>query len=249
MRTKSAKGGTTEAMWEMYSQGATLEEVGNRYGLTREGIRMRFKRAGYQIRTASESMALRPQPVELLTESLRLWTTTLGTYKDIAQKMGISQYKVERYIKANTTPEQRFEHHRAQIGRSSRVSYTDEELLEALRICGKFLGQTPGIQTYNSFVDMYDMDLPHSLTIIHRFASWNEAIIAAGFTPHDRPEKAGLQTYSEEDCESAVRRVAEIVRRRPSMADYSRYRLPDDPSGHLLRHRYGGWINALDVIL
>ena len=248
MRTRSARDGETEAMWEQYSQGATLREVGDRFGLTAEAIRMRLKKAGYQTRSVSESRALlRVEPVEQLAESLNLWYATLKNYHDIARQVGLPHHRVLMHIRANTTPEQRRNRNRRVLRKIQRSLYTEEEMLDALRTCGTFFGHTPGRRTYNEFAITHD--LPSGEAMVYRFGSWNEAVIAAGFVPHAHPKNATVQAYSDADLESALRRVAIFMRRRPSMADYNRFRRPGEPKVGTFRKRYGGWVNALDAIL
>jgi Sigma-70, region 4 len=49
-------------MHSLYQTGATLEEVGERYGITRERVRQLFKKAGLETRSRRETLELNPRP-------------------------------------------------------------------------------------------------------------------------------------------------------------------------------------------
>jgi nucleotidyltransferase/DNA polymerase involved in DNA repair len=242
---------STEEMWEMYDQGVSLKEVGARYGMTAQGVRLRFKTHGYQTRTRSDSAKLRRElgrPIKKLDEALQLWLTTNDSLLSIAEKVGLNLYQVTRHIHENTTKEARTERHRQFVSqRAGGQKYTDEELIEGIRAYGEFLGRTPGINAYSQFAK--ENGLASGLTITDRFVTWNDAVALAGFTPNTRPVKMGLPTFTNEDFESALCRVARSIGHRPSYDEYKRNYLPGEPTSDAFRKRYGSWINALDLLL
>jgi hypothetical protein len=247
------KDDTTEKMWERYQAGDSLRTVGTRYGITGEAVRLRFKKAGYTSRSKSEAQVLwqrQAEPAnlaELLNQALQLWNTTLDNVQIIAQKVDLPPTRVDTYIRANTTEEQRLDRTRTILNEVNQDTYTNEEMLNAIRACAEFLDRTPGRKVYEEFA--ITRNLPSEQAIANRFVSWNDAITEAGFTPHNQPKGLGLPKYSNDDFEFALLRVAEIVGRKPSMGDYCRYRQSSEPNVHTFRQRYGGWRNALQILL
>lgn len=243
---------TTEEMWELYQAGATLREVGARYGITHQAVSLRFRNAGHKLRPRYETAILHQQRAliadrDALIEALRLWNTTLESSQTIAQRVGLPQRRVRDYINANTTKESRLDRFKEVMRYPESKVYTDEDLLDGIRACAAHLGRVPGIKAYDKFAK--SNNLAHSGTVCGRFTAWSIALVEAGFTPYARPKKMGLPTYTHEDFEEAIQRVAKIVGHRPSQYEYSDHRLPQEPTSEAFSKRFGSWLNALDILL
>ena len=50
-----------DAMKAQYAAGDSLQDIGDRYGITRERVRQLFKRAGVEMRRPQESLSLHPE--------------------------------------------------------------------------------------------------------------------------------------------------------------------------------------------
>lgn len=63
---------------------------------------------------------------------------------------------------------------------NGRKRYTDREILDAVRAAGAILGRPPGIGTYGK-LRRFNPAWPACVTVAHRFGSWRNALVAAGF--------------------------------------------------------------------
>ena len=114
------------------------------------------------------------------------------------------------------------------------MTYTDEELLDALR---EYAADHDGRPPTRAEADDPG-DLPGAKTYKRRFGSWNEALEAAGFAPHER-------RWSDEELLDALREyAADHDGRPPTIAE------ANDPSRELpvaqtFINRFGGWNAAI----
>lgn len=110
------------------------------------------------------------------------------------------------------------------------MTYTDEELLDALR---EYAADHDGRPPTRAEADDPG-DLPGAKTYKRRFGSWNEALEAAGFAPHER-------RWSDQELLDALREyAADHDGRPPTIAE------ANDPSRELpvaqtFINRFGGW--------
>jgi hypothetical protein len=112
------------------------------------------------------------------------------------------------------------------------VVASDEELIADLRRVGELVDGTPTQKQYGTHGS-------HSYsTLIHRFGSWNDAIIAAGYEPN-RHDNA-----SEEDLISDLRQVATDLDDIPTAHQYDEH---GKYSLGLLTGEFGSYNNALET--
>lgn len=106
--------------------------------------------------------------------------------------------------------------------------YTDEQLLESLRVCAKRVGHIPTSNDLDKFSDM-----PSAVTYTNRFGGLMQAT-----------EKAGLgktrfvNELSNDELVELYRKFAEELGRRPSVKDIKNN--PNLPSPGCFRNRFGG---------
>jgi hypothetical protein len=113
-----------------------------------------------------------------------------------------------------------------------RRRYSDEEILEELRVCAQHLGRSP---TMKEFGDSPETHV-HPQTVIEHFGSWNKAKRLAGLVPRrfaTREELLGLLT-------ELGRRLGRVPTAKDVDANRSWM-----PSKSLYWHTFGSLTNAL----
>jgi hypothetical protein len=250
------------AMIEMYEAGSSLTEVGQHFGVTRQAVYARLKKAGV-VRNKKEAKAvIRERETaramgmqEVIRSALRGGDTPTA----VAAKLEVLPSAV-RDIYNTFTPLDKKEIRY----KGSETAYSDEELLESLRLVAEVFGGTPGVTAYSKYRAAWpELALPHAMTIVKRFddsssdrGGWSLACEAAGLTPNSRPaEGTGEATYDREDMDDALKLVHQCVGFPPSIGDYRDFMLANSwkdphtnrplPSPGTIMREYDGWINAL----
>ncbi len=156
--------------------GATMTEIAEIVGLSRERVRQILRKEGFDSRAGMRGIPSSNNPLVVVAAlrhrdcySLR-WLSLLSRYpEDVAQRMlqelGIWP-AAERLWRM----------------RSRRLAdQAQQRMLDAIRAYAAKAGHPPGIN------DAIAGKLPFShTTIVRRFGSWNKAITAAGLTPASR---------------------------------------------------------------
>lgn len=116
----------------------------------------------------------------------------------------------------------------------NRIRYTDEELLEYLRLFNKEKGRTPKTR------DFYDnIKYPSSEVYRKRFGSWNKALVLA------KLQVIRPTNISDEELLESLIHFSEENGRSPKKAEFnnnSRY-----PNYSMYQRRFGSWSNSLRV--
>ena len=205
-------------MYEMYACGATLQQVGAKHNISRERVRQVFKRYGYSIRTVRD-VAERTRALEVRrADDILSMHTELKDVREVARRLGVSQVTVRDVVRAaeraNPQPASRS---RRKFG-STRKRYSDEELLECLKIASQELG---GVLTTEAYVDFVKertfgdgRPWPSSQVYRLRFGSWVDALHKAGLRANARSPIAGRPLFTVAHCTDAVAYMARQLRSR-----------------------------------
>ena len=83
----------------LYSKGATLEEIGEAYGISRQGVQYHLKKAGIERRTYQETAAIKRTIID--EDALRdLYINQQLTYAEIARRLDATRYEIITNLKA-----------------------------------------------------------------------------------------------------------------------------------------------------
>jgi transposase len=239
-------------MYEMYAGGATLQQVGAWHNISRERVRQVFKRYGYSIRTVRD-VAERTRALEVRRADDILSThTELKDVREVARRLGVSQVTVRDVVRAaeraNPQPASRS---RRKFG-STRKRYSDEELLECLKIASQELGGVLTTEAYVDFVKERTLGdgrpWPSSQVYRLRFGSWVDALHKAGLRANARTPIAGRPLFTVAHCTDAVGHLARQLGHAPTAAEYDLAARASGgalPSLATIRQRCGGWLGAL----
>lgn len=259
--TGDDRGQRAREMYALYEQGATLEEIGICYGITRERVRQIFRKAGLASRSRADAM-IKYSDEELL-DCLRLaahaggGTLNSNEYDKFARNQRFSD---GRRWPARLTLQNRFgsfvkARDMAGVRRSARKQYklySDAELIDCLRSASATLGGVLAHVAYDEFaVDQSFSDgraWPTSQTHSLRFGSWVMALKAAGL-PFN-PSAGRSKLFEQTNCIDAVRSAARALGKIPTVTEYealARESMGALPSFSTVRNRCGTWANAVQL--
>ena len=240
-------------MYELYEYGATLDEVGEDFGISRERVRQLFGRAGLKTRSMAETAQLKREADRHRTDEIVEGFRRSKDVALVATELEIAKRTIIEVVRAELPPEE-YQPPRSKAPRAATKRYSDEELIGFLREASAALGTTLSSQAYDSVAlgrrTADGRPWPTKQTAALRFGSWRAAVIAAGLDAHP-PSGAGTRRrFNAQDCVEAVRAVGERLGRRPSRKEYercARASAGELPSASTLRTRCGGWNDVLGM--
>jgi len=241
-----------EHLVALVKEGATLDQAGSHFGISRERVRQILQREGIKVGELPGRMeARRRLRRQRLGESApaieTMWREGM-TYEEIARELGVSPRPVKELIYERVSREERLAR-RAQKNSDQKRS-PEEWALQALRDAARILGRTPSSHTYDELQAKGPIDGPRSTTITTRFG-WAAACELSGITPNPRSPspRFGSRTYSEGDLRAAMRRITQLVGHCPSLTEYDAHRQAGEPTAAAIRQRYGSWLFARSQLL
>jgi predicted transcriptional regulator len=240
------------AIFAAYSSGATLQEVGERYGISRERVRKILKAHGYPVRSVKEAAALRRASERVMAPQITALCSELGEPREVADRLGVSYVTVREVIRLNDVGDLQPASAQRRKLRKTQKLYTNEELLECLKMASGQLGGVLTASAYSEFIrDRALSDgrpWPSHQALQLRFGSWREALRQAGLRANPASAIAGQRIFEAAHCIDAVRHVARELGHSPTAAEYdlmARASRGGLPCVATVRRRFGGWLDAL----
>lgn len=147
----------------LYQGGATLQEIGDAVGLTRERVRQRISRVRRPSELRSRSSKIDPlKLLQVYDES-----KTVG---QIAREVGAKYYTTYWMLRRMHLPTRK---HKGPM-------YSDDDLLKRLRNLATSLGRTPTVADLTTAAGISSQSTYHT-----RFGSYSYACRLAGLTPRN----------------------------------------------------------------
>jgi hypothetical protein len=236
-------------MYALYRDGATLDEVGARFHLTKERVRQLFDSAGLATRSTSHSIAM--QRERLARERGEEICAAFAESKDIAEvsrRLKIGPRVVREVVENHFS-----EAERRRPAAAPQV-YSDEELIAFLREADEHTSSGLSIATYREYANgrrtVDGRPWPGYQTHANRLGdgSWRVALESAGLKPV-RPSSPGpRRRFNEADCVEAVRAAARKLGKAPTAEEYFVFAKASNgafPSQATVRQRVGTWYEVL----
>jgi hypothetical protein len=236
-----------EQAYELYKAGATLAEVGERYGVSRERVRQIFRDHGFRVRSIAETRAL--QRDRQIAEHAASICECFREHRDIgevAKRLNLPEGLVKEVIKTRFSKAQR------RKPKATSKRYSDEELIGFLQETSRALGGVLTVKGYNDYArgrqTADGRPWPTNQTHGLRFGSWHAALTAAGLAANPSSPIAGRTLFDDGHCIDALRAAARELGRPPTAEEYDGFARASNgglPSQATVRIRLGGWYQAL----
>ena len=238
---REARAARNAEMVAMRDEGATLEEIGDQFGITRERARQILAKANAT--GADELRARRSQEREsedrALTESIRqdVRENPGATRTEIAGRLGVHRRSVVRLLPADVAALVVEDKTGAPTSK-----WSDDAIVAAVRQAATYEYPLSGV-AYQRLVTLGEVTGPSRALVHKRLGSWTRACELAGVEP-DRAAHAGYQSrWTDADL---LGYVATYLRKAGSAGTYAGYIAwardqTGAPSGPSIRNRLGGW--------
>jgi hypothetical protein len=236
---------------QRYADGATLEEVGREFKLTRERIRQIIVLSGNNVGELRKQAQKRRRR-SLLRRSRPLIEEKLSeghTPREVARALRLPLDIVSRVDRAN--PEfSRTRRTRRRLAPSPK--YSNEEVLECLRQANNLVGGVLSTSAYSRvarerhFADCRPW--PTNQTSILRFGSWRSALREAGLAHNPSTPITGKRLFEPSHCIDAILEAERALGHLPTVREYEQFSRAMGgalPSAATVRHRLGRWPDAL----
>lgn len=231
-------------MFNAYKYGATLEELGEQYGISGERVRQLLKKEGYEPMSLSER---RLNGARLRSREVLAAYRGTGSVARCAEILEMRAEHV-RVVLDEADPDKGLRRRYSGIDAPSMRWYDNYEILDAIRTAAKESGEP---LSKNAYLRVASREgLPAELTILRAFGSWSEACREAGVRSH-AARLPSQRVYSDADCVDALRACWEDVGRIPTLREYANWREGRGvPSALTITLRLGGqgcgWTAALN---
>lgn len=239
-RAARAREERARKMAAMYSSGATLEDVGRAFGVTRERARQILAAAGVPARGVRGTRALQRDLELRRSEEIVEAYRRSGRVDAVAKELGVSRSVVSEVVRRERPA-------RPPRTAKQRFRYSREQLIGFLRKAARIYGGPLTMSAYDEVARAQravEVRWPDSATFALRFGSWLSALAAAGL-PRARlgPRR---NRYTAEACVTAVARAADELGRTPSMREYDAWAKSREgvPAAHAVFHACGSWTAA-----
>jgi hypothetical protein len=227
---------------DAYLQGASLADVGEEYGISRERVRQILGEHRVATRTNVDTIQLKYEAwvaahgaeLDASFDALRSIPAVVETHPES------SAVWIRRYL-ADRAWEQAPARRRARWIRR----FSDDDLRAILRRCA-----VDGRITIARYEHAKRSTDPTVKTFLDRFGSWAKAARSAGLTVGET-RRAYASRWDDDAIRAALAQYAQVAaayQQRPTIRGYEEYRVleaPELPSMSLVRSRLGGSISAI----
>lgn len=236
-------------MRDLYATGATLQEVGERFGLSRERVRQIFQEADLPTRTITETHALRHDRLLERADEVIAAYEQLKDAGQVARKLDIPRAVVKEIVAERfPTPEKPRWRRRGPVKRK----YSTDEMIAFLKQAVTEVQDRLSLGAYQRYAQGRHTSDGRPWPSIHtynaRFGSWRKALIAADLPVSPHGPSGAKRRFSDQDCIDALRNVSQILGEAPTITAYNEIARASNsklPSSATIASRLGSWYDAL----
>lgn len=229
----------------MRERGATLEEIGQAMGVSRERVRQILKKRGAPARSTSDTFRLRrEQHLLKRDEILRRFRETFDA-EQVSEELAVP-VSIVRDVTAGIARSLHMQHRKPYPRR-----WSDDELIGFLQEASQAVGGVLTCGDYNDYArsrSTRKKPWPTHQTIFKRFGSWREALSRAGLRSNPASAITGKYLFEDSHCVDALRDAARELETAPTVQQYEEFARSSNggvPSSATIRNRFGSWIDAL----
>jgi hypothetical protein len=232
----------------MYEAGATLEEVGRAFGISRERVRQIFRDHGLPVRSVQDAHTVqRARQSRQYADRIKDRFRDLRDVDAVAKELRLPKTLVVEVVNGAFTAAER------RKPKQAKKKYSDDELIEFLRAASMALGGVLSAQGYTDYArgqtTQDGRPWPTHQTHALRFGSWRDAVKAAGLAANPSSPIAGQTIFEDGHCIDALRAAARALGRPPTADEYEEFARASNgafPSQAAVRQRLGRWYQALE---
>jgi hypothetical protein len=230
-------------MAALRAQGLHLDEIAERFRVSRERVRQILGRHGGPAR--DDVAAARRRRDERSAEArvdelLALWRAG-GDPRTVAGDRGLQAAACRATIARFATDVDRHARRANLAGARRSQTFSDRDIIHGLTAAAEHAGRVPTGKEYASIAR--ELGLPSLATVLNRMGGWSNATAAAGLRPPTAGGRTQPRRWTEAACWDALRRAATELGEIPSVAAYETYAAgrADLPSAATIRIRLGRW--------
>lgn len=224
-------------------QGVSLDAIAGRFEVSRERVRQILRAHGGP--SPQDIADARRQRTEQLAQAhvdelLARWRA--GEQPDrAAAKLGLQIAACRSTIERFATDADRAARTASMTGAHGARTYSDRDIILALRGAATRLGRVPIAKEYDAVAR--DRQLPSLPTVLNRMGGWSNALVAAELRPRATPGGTRRRRWTQEACWQALRRAVDELDLIPTVRAYERIAAnrEDLPSSATIRNRLGRW--------
>lgn len=230
--------------------GWTLEEIGHRFGISRERARQIAQAGGVSATAASAQKRRRA-----LEEAERAKGALIDGFRagravaELAAELGLFRAAAEEVVRASATSADRAERKRGSSAIRQHLAYSQADLVRAVQEVANRLGGVPSSQEYRAIAG--ELGLPSLPTVSKRFGGWAHAVRAAGMTPKAANRSNYTRRWTEDACRRALTGLLNELGDMPTAEQYDVLASATDnlPSLATVRNRLGRWSEVTSTLL
>jgi hypothetical protein len=250
-----AYNGRAAEMMEMYSEGQTLDEIGEHYEVTRERVRQILTSTFGDYRTAVPDEMRHERALRRLAERTAEWDEEYAEAITDLFNQGNGDAQIADALDIPRTKVTEFRSRRG-MRHTRGVDWTDDDIFGALQRSYREIGQGLTIARYSEWRDeIGPKKVPSYLTVLIRFESFEAACDAAKVPYVGRSNAERRSDYI--TPEMARDHLASFLdwamgsNKRATSGTYAEYRVDhsDAPSMAVMSRRLGGFRSALDELI
>lgn len=231
-------------MYAMYRDGATLDQVGTEFGLTRERVRQLF--AANDLETISLAVRRRRQAENKSSEIVALYRDVRNV-DAVGRRLGLAKSNVDQIVRRELSPAER-----RKPSAAHKKKYSNEELIACLFGARDAIGGVLTTSAYTRYARSRHFEdgrpWPTHQTFLLRWGGWRKALAEAGLARNPSSPIAGQRLFEAEHCVDALRHAARELGKAPTAAAYDDLAQRSGgalPSQATVRNRLGTWNRAL----
>ena len=227
-------------MVDLRSSGKSLEEIGEKFGITRERVRQILLKSGapsfQEVRALRESIRA-DKLEEVKNSALKLASQHPNkTIDEVADELNVSPIEIRRIMSSQEI------NLFARPLRTSDPKWSDQDIIDVLKEAAT-LEFPLTVKAYSKLLEDGFLKGPSAARISQRFRSWQAACDLAEVEAGTRTRPLDLSRWTDDDLYAAVINYLQLPQSTGAATDYDSWASGQDdvPSMGTLRNRLGAW--------